>query len=257
MTLQKKLKKAIRTRSLKTGESYTAARRQVLLAREKPEETPTSLPIPEAVVPEAITPAKTPKPPARGGVNDEAARKKTGHGLDHWFAVLETFGMAAQGHTAAAAYLHKEHGVPGWYAQGITLAYERAHGLREANQSCTGDFQVSVSKTVAADVAVVAEALRNPERRADWLRDVDPALVQAVEAAFTGPKPREVKSKGNYAWLRFPFEGRTVEIRILAKPKGGASVTADNQGLDGTEQVEQRRAQWRVALAGLHRHLGG
>jgi len=257
MTLQKKLKRAIRTRSLKTGESYTAARRQVLLAREEPAETPTPLPVPETVVPETITPAKTPKPPARGGVNDEAARKKTGHGLDHWFAVLEAFGMAAKGHTAAAAFLHNEHGVPGWYAQGITLAYERAHGLREANQSCTGDFQVSVSKSVAADVAEVADALRNPERRGDWLRDADPALVQAVEAAFTGPKPREVKSKGSYAWLRFPFDGRTVEIRISTKPKGGASVVADNQGLDGTEQVEQRRAQWRVALAGLHRHLGG
>jgi hypothetical protein len=259
MTLQKKLKKAIRTRSLKTGESYTAARRQVLLAREKPAEAATPIPIPEAVVPKAIPepPAPPAKPRSRGGVNDEAARKKTGHGLDHWFAVLEAFGMAAKGHTAAAAYLYNEHAVPGWYAQGITLAYERAHGLREANQSCTGDFQVSVSKSVAADVAVVADALRNPERRADWLRDADPALVQAVEAAFAGPKPREVKSKGSYAWLRFPFDGRTVEIRISTKPKGGASVTADNQGLDGTEQVEERRAQWRVALAGLHRHLGG
>ena len=40
MTQQKKLKKAIRARSEKTGESYTAARRQVLLAREEPEEAP-------------------------------------------------------------------------------------------------------------------------------------------------------------------------------------------------------------------------
>src|SRR5687768_15705436 len=135
MTQQKKLKKAIRARSEKTGESYTAARRQVLLAREEP------APLPPA-----------PKPPAKGGISEESVLKKTGHGLDHWFGVLDTFGGAAQGHTAMAAHLYKEHGIPGWHSQGITVAYERARGLREVNQACTGKFQVTVSKTVPATV---------------------------------------------------------------------------------------------------------
>lgn len=259
MTLQKKLKKTIRARSQKTGESYTAARRQVLLAREKAEtpeqpapvaiqEPPAAQPVPE--------PAAPPAKPSRGQVSDEAARTKTGHGLDHWFAVLDAFGAATKGHTAAAAHLNKDHGVPGWHAQGITVAYERARGLRDMNQSCTGSFQVSVSKTVPAPVAEVIDALKNPERRAVWLQDSDPALVQALDAAFTGDKPREVKTKGdNYAWLRFPWNG-TVVIYINGKPKG-ASVVADNSDLPNSDLIEQRRAQWKVALAGLHRHLGG
>ena len=267
MTLQKKLKKTIRARSQKTGESYTAARRQVLLAREKTAEAPAASPIPEDInvlpAPEApaaaISKPRAPRarPSTKGEVTDESARKKTGHGLDHWFAVMDAFGAAAKGHTATAAHLHEEHGVSGWHAQGITVAYERAHGLRELNQSCTGTFQVSVSKTVPATVAEVVDALKSAERRAAWLRDADPELVQALDAAFTGDKPREVKTKGSdYAWLRFPW-GRTVEIRITGKPKGGASVVADNGDLASPELVEQRRAQWRVALAGLQRHLGG
>ncbi|HSS78048.1 MAG TPA: hypothetical protein VLV54_15065 [Thermoanaerobaculia bacterium] len=64
-----------------------------------------------------------------------------------------------------------------------------------------------------------------------------------------------MKTKGSdYAWLRFPWDGRTVEIRITGKPKG-ASVVADNGNLASPEQVEQRRAQWRVALEGLQRYL--
>ncbi|HKI03318.1 MAG TPA: DUF4287 domain-containing protein [Thermoanaerobaculia bacterium] len=255
MTLQKKLKKTIRARSEKTGESYTAARRQVLLAREK--SVPEELAAPAAPAVAIPEPPAPPMTPAKGEVNDESARKKTGHGLDHWFAVLDAFGAAAKGHTATAAYLHQEHGVPGWHSQGITVAYERARGLRERNQSCTGSFQVSVSKTVATTVDEVAEALRNAEHRNAWLQGSDPALIEAIEAAFKGAKPREVKTKGNYAWLRFPWDGSTVEIRITAKPKGGASVVADNQNVGGLEQVEQRRAQWRVALAGLKQHLDG
>jgi hypothetical protein len=193
----------------------------------------------------------------KGEVTDESARKATGHGLDHWFAVLEAFGAAGKGHTAAAAHLYQEHGVPGWHAQGITVAFERSRGLRETNQACTGTFQVSVSKTVPATVAEVIDALKSADRRAAWLEDADPGLVQALDAAFTGDKPREVKTKGDdYAWLRFPWDGRTVEIRITGKPKG-ASVVADNAGLPDAGLVEPRRGQWKVALEGLRRYLGG
>lgn len=259
MTLQKKLKKTIRARSQKTGESYTAARRQVLLAREKVETPEQHAPVAVLEPPPLQAPPAppTPKQPSRGQVNDEAARKKTGHGLDHWFAVLDAFGAATKGHTAAAAHLNKDHGIPGWYAQGITVAYERAHGLRDMNQSCTGSFQVSVSKTVPVPVAEVIDALKSPERRAAWLQDADPGLVQALDSAFTGDKPREVKTKGSdYAWLRFPWDGHKVEIRITGKLKG-ASVAADNSDLPSPDLVEQRREQWKVALAGLQRHLGG
>jgi hypothetical protein len=258
VTQQKKLKRAIRVRSAKTGESYTAARRQVLLAREKKAETRRASAAPE------LTLALAPPPPApraarpvRGEVSDESARQKTGHGLDHWFAVLDAFGAAAKGHTAAAAHLSKEHGVPGWHAQGITVAFERARGLREMHQSCAGDFQVSVSKTVPASAAEVVDAWKSTERRSAWLQGADPGLVRALDAAFKGAKPREVKTKGSgYAWFRFPWDGSQCEVRITGKPKG-ASVAMDSTKLAGAEQVEERRARCRAALEGLKRYLGG
>lgn len=264
MTQEKKLKKAVRARSQKTGESYTSARRQVLLARDKEAEA-SHIAVPPAPDTTGVpsTPAPQPPPPVpaakttRGEVSDASARKKTGHGLDHWFAVLDAFGAAEKGHTAAASHLSSDHGVPGWHAQGITVAYERARGLRDMNQSCAGDFQVSVSKTVPATVAEVVQAFQSSEQRADWLAEADPGLVQALAAAFDGSKPREVKRKGSdYAWFRFPWEPGKVEIRITGKPRG-ASVAADNTALAGAEEVEERRARWRAALEALRRHLGG
>lgn len=294
MTQQKKLKRAVRARSEKTGESYTAARRQLLKSQEKKtvKATPSD-PIPEAPsTPPAAPasrdakagapssarasrkPAASASPPAkpsgkraassqpavaspRGQVSDDSARKKTGHGLDHWFAVLDAFGAAARGHTAAAAHLFEVHGVPGWYAQGITVAYERAHGLREMNQACSGGFQVSVTKTMPLAVTEVVAALQHAKRRKVWLAAADPELAQALESAFTGAKPKEVKSKGSdFARLRFRWGASTVEIRITGKATG-ASVAADNMDLSDAAQVEERRAQWRAALASLRSYLGG
>ena len=259
MTDQKKLKQAIRARSRKTGESYTSARRQVLLARETPEiQEPEAPEPPVAAQPPVVPPEPVPAvAKAKGGISEESVRKQTGHGLDHWFALLDAFGAATRGHTAIAAHLHTDHGVPGWYAQGITVAYERARGLRQMNQSCTGKFQVSVTRTVPATVSQVVDALKSAEARTAWLAGADPGLARALEAAFTGVKPREVKTKGtDLAWLRFKWDGSSVEMRITGKPTG-ASVAVGDENLPDAGLVEPRRAQWKAALEGLRQYLEG
>ena len=57
------------------------------------------------------------------------------------------------------------------------------------------------------------------------------------------------------ARLRYPWDGTTVEIRITGKPKGGASVVADNINLGDAAVVERRRALWKTVLDGLRQHL--
>jgi hypothetical protein len=265
MTQAKKLKKAIRARARKTGERYTAARRQVLLAREKRGGAMRPVaPTPAratAATPPAAPPVAKPIPASgltRGLASDAAVVKKTGHGLDHWFAVLDAFGAPAKGHTAAARHLHEEHRVPGWHAQGITVAYERARGLRATNQAGNGRFQVSVSKTVGATVAEVAKAIGDAGQRRQWLRAADPGLARALEAAFAGPKARQVALKrADYARMRYAWDGATVEIHVYGKPKGGANVVASNEDLADAALVETRRSQWRAALASLKAHLAG
>jgi hypothetical protein len=259
MTRSKKLKQAIRARARKTGERYSAARRQVLLARGKRDATAAVRPAPPAV-PRPARPAKAAAASrALGGTFSEASVvKKTGHGFDHWFAVLDRFGAAAKGHTASARYLDESQGVPGWHSQMITVAYERARGLRAANQACTGDFQVSVSKTVAAGVTDVVRALGDAGHRARWLRGADPALARGLEAALAGSQARQVtRKRDDYARLRYPWNDATVEIYIYGKPKGRSSVVAQNSGLADADAVEKVRAQWKTALNGLAAYLGG
>ena len=248
MTRAKKLKQAIRARSRKTGESYTAARRQVLQSRQ-----------PTPVTPRPARPAPAPRKPAASGyaVSEDTLVAKTGHDYDYWFAVLDRFGADAKGHTATARHLYADHGVPGWHAQAITVSYERARGLRGVNQSSTGGFQVSVSRVVPASAAEVVALLARPRKRAAWLKQAHPTLRQALEAAFKGPKPRQVKVKDEHnAHLRYPWDGTAVDIWITAKPGGGkTSVSVGNTKLPGPEAVEVRRALWAQALDGLRAHL--
>jgi hypothetical protein len=254
MTQARKLKKVIRSRAAKTGESYTSARRQVLAARAR-RAAPAAAPEPKTPTPSAPEPAAK-RSRARGVAGEAAVRAKTGHGLDHWFAVLDAFDARAKGHTASARHLFEEHGVPGWHCQMITVEYERARGLRALNQSCEGDFQVGVSRTVPCTVARVAQALGDRRQRAQWLRGADPGLARAVEAAFAGASARGVvMAKPDLAKLRFRWDASTVDIYVYGKPGGKASVTAQNTKLADAEAVAQRRAAWTAALDALRAQL--
>jgi hypothetical protein len=233
MTRASKLKQAIRARARKTGERYTAARRQVLKARERRHMPP-------------------PPPPAPPGLSEAAVRARTGRGYDHWFAVLDAFGAAARGHTAAARHIREDHGVPGWHAQGITVAYERARGLRAMNQAKSG-FQVSVSRVVPGDIETVLAAIRGPARKR-WLAEADPGLRRALESALaTGAKGMVRGPKR--ARVRYKWDGADVEL--VAEPRGGRTVVvASNTKLRDAAQVAARRSQWRAALDALKVHLG-
>jgi hypothetical protein len=125
------------------------------------------------------------------------------------------------------------------------------------NQSSAGDFQVSVTKSMPASVAAVADALGRREGRRAWLRGADPGLAKALNEAFEGPKARQVKVKSpTLAGLRYRWAPGTVEIHVIGKPKGGSSVVAACTGLDRAELVEERRAQWKAAFEALKAHLG-
>jgi hypothetical protein len=239
MTEARKLKKAIRARARKTGESYAAARRSYL----KP--------------PPAPKPAPRPKPGAPGGLSDPKAIEHTGHDLAHWFAVLDRFSQGRKDHKAAARHLSEDHAVPMWYCQGITVAWERARGQRVMNQSCDGDFQVSVSRVVPVGLSRLFALLGDRRERAAFLKEADPALVRALTAALEGGQSKGLRMVNpKRARLRYKWEPGTVEIAIEDRPGGGkCTIVAANEGLTRASAVDERRAVWRDALDALRRHL--
>ena len=143
MTKQRTFRRRVRDRMVKTGESYTAARRMLIAGGD----------IPEAAVTEF-------KPP----VADERISEATGRGWQAWFETLDEWGATKRTHTEIARWLRDEHDVEGWYAQSITVGYERARGLRAPGEHADG-FAVGASKTIVVPVARLFEAFDDESRR--------------------------------------------------------------------------------------------
>jgi hypothetical protein len=266
MTRARSLKQTIRTRAAKTGERYTTARRHVLKALaaakdstvssgpERVRAAPAGVKTDRAAT-APVTASKIVPATVQGAVSDARVREKTGHSLDHWFARLDAFGGAAMGHTALARHLSEAHAVPGWYAQGITVSYERARGVRTVNQRVSGAFEVSVTKTVEGDTREVARAFGAATRRAEWLREADAGLAGALSDALSARPEAFVIREDGLGRFRYRWGTTTVQCYLLPKGPGRTAVNVTQMKLASAEAVEAHRTCWRTALAALARHL--
>jgi hypothetical protein len=217
MTTDKARKRAVRSRMEKTGERYAGARRHVVR---------------DAALP--------PLPPRVGepGMSDEAIVKGTGKGWDDWFRIIDAWDGTSRTHTQIARYINGEHGIDGWWAQGVTVGYERARGMRAVNQRPGEGFEVSVSKTVDMPPLEAWRAFVEPKRRAAWL---DLPLRMR-----TG-----TRTMGRSARFDVPSEGTRVNVLFDAKGDDRCVVTVTHVRLSGADDVAAHRSAWRERLGRL------
>lgn len=111
--------------------------------------------------------------------SDASILESTGHSWDEWADLIDAGPGRDAGHTAIAAWVHTEHGVPGWWAQGVTVGYERIVGLRLPGQMHDGSYSISRSRVLGLDRDLVRELLLDPATRADLFPGFDTELRSA------------------------------------------------------------------------------
>lgn len=183
-------------------------------------------------------PGGAPLPPrvTEPEVSEEAIVRATGRGWDDWLRILDERGIEGYAHRETAAWLRTELGVGGWWAQAITVGFERARGLRAAYQVADG-FTVGVSRTLPVSSGRLWSAFADEAARSRWL---EPGLL----------RPRTAQP-GRTA--RFDVAGGSSRVVVGLTAKGDAktSVTIQHERLASAEEVEERRAFWKARLAAL------
>ena len=218
MTEDKTFKRRVRERMSKTGESYTAARARVAHKRDR------------------VRAASTRLTAAEERMSDAKIEEATGKRWDQWFSILDRWGARDRKHRDIARFLIEERDVPGWWAQSITVAYERARGMRLKYQNSEG-FSVTASKTIAVPVDALFDAFVDPRRRAQWLRDATMSL--------------RTSQRGRTA--RFDWEDGTTRVVVGFIDKGPAksTVALAHERLADADEAEMRKAFWRQRLIDL------
>lgn len=234
MPTQKDLKRLVRARMQKTGEAYTAARRQLLSHKTNPAPVATAAPLP-AALPQAPAPTDYAR---LAGMSDAALKAKTGCTWEKWVYVLDKAGAASWPHREIAQYVHEKYKVPSWWTQTVTVGYERIKGLRAIGQRRGGDYEAHKSKTFALPLARLYRAFSDKRLRAHWLPGVSPEIRTAV--------------RNKSMRVTWP-DGTRVEFYFLAKGRGKSSVAVQHVGLKDKAAATAAKKDWEGRLAELER----
>lgn len=219
MPQQKDLKRIVRSRMQKTGESYTAARTHII--NKKKSNSPA------------------PKLPAGyetlAGMSDAAVSKPTGRTWPQWVEILDAWGAAERPHRDIAEHVSSL-GVPGWWTQTVTVGYERLRGLRARGQRRNGTWEASKSRTFKVPLSDLYDACSNSKSRQRWL----PGMKLTVRTATAGKS------------MRLAFEdGTLVQFYFTAKATGKSQLAVQHTKLPSKEEADRLKTFWSERLDAL------
>lgn len=213
MPKNKDLKRLVRARMQKTGESYTTALAQ-LIAKGNVQATPADY-------------------PKLGGMSDDAVHAKTGRDWQGWVQWLDRQEASTMPHKEIAQLVDKEHDFGGWWAQTVTVGYERIKGLREIGQRRDGSYEASKSKTFPVPVEELYAAFATEEALRRWVGDVELVIRKATPG----------KS------VRITWEdGSSVECYFTAKGEAKSQVAIQHRKLPRKADIDRVKVFWAARL---------
>lgn len=213
MTRQEALKQRIRQRMAHTGERYTAARRVILAQASSRQRRWVSEP----------------------EVTDATVAEATGRGWDAWCDLIEASNPPGADHRSIAASLRDQHGVDAWWAQTVTVGYERITGRRLPYQQPDGTFTASRSRTVNVDAAWLRAGLLDAHQRSELLPDLDTVL----------------RSRPTSKAIRLGLGTGMATFSIAEVGDGRAKLTVSHERLATFDEVDRWRFYWAEWLAAL------
>jgi len=227
MPLHKDLKRLVRARMQKTGESYTTARSHLL--RKKP---PTAARSPGSA--DLAKPA-TPDYAALAGMADAVVKAKTGCGWARWVSALDRLGADRMPHREIARLVHEKYKIPGWWSQAVTVGYERIRGLRQIGQRRSGEYEAGKTRTLAAPVRTVFRAFKSARTRARWL-----------------PEPVTIRTAKQDKTVRLGWEdGTVVAVYLVKKGAGKTLVAIEHLKVTSKARATELKALWGERLRAL------
>lgn len=220
MPTNKDLKRLARGRMQKTGESYTTARSH-LLKKKRP------------------APADYAK---LAGMSDDAVRAKTGCDWNRWVHWLDRAGAAKMPHRDIVNYVFEKQKISGWWAQMVTVGYERIRGLREIGQRRSGTYEISKSKTLAVPIAKLYRAFSHKRARERWLPGADITIR-------TSTRDKSMR----ISW----DDGTPVEAYFTAKAAAKSQVAVQHRNLPSKAAATKMKDYWAERLLALADLLNG
>lgn len=166
-------------------------------------------------------------------INIDAIEKQTRTSWAEWLKFFDEIGARDLPHNEIAKKV-SEKGVPGWWTQTITVAYEQHIGRRVPGQDSKGDFMVGVNKTIDG---TMDETLHRWVHKTDGLTEFDGVTISRGPDTSTSDKWRY--------WHCGLSDGSRISVGIYQKTPEKAAIGIGHEKLKSEGQKERWRKFWK------------
>jgi hypothetical protein len=172
---------------------------------------------------------------------DRSIVEATGRHWEEWVDLIDAGPGREAGHTAIAAWVQSEHGLGGWWGQGVAVGYERITGLRAPGQMPDGTFSISRSKLLELSADALCTALVDDGSRSLLV----PGFQTALRSRAGSKSPRFSLADASGRALG------TILVTIDPAPKERVRVTVTHEKLPSAEAGAAWKEHWAGWLEGL------
>lgn len=171
----------------------------------------------------------------------EGVQRATGRTRQQWFALLDAWGAVGRPYREIADWLTGEHGLSRWWAQKLIVEYEQERGVRDPGVRRGGTFEIGASKTIAAPVERVFDALVNTRERKRWLTDATMTLRHS-----------EPHCSAQFLWQ----DGSTrVKVTLIDKGPSKTTVALSHDRITSARTAQMEKDRWKKRLVELKAYL--
>ncbi len=160
-------------------------------------------------------------------------KKATGKDWDEWFALLKDEEAEKLAHSDIAELLTTKHNVPGWWAQTITVEFERQIGRRKVGQTGDGTFQTTTTKTMKGDLDQVFTLWLNQVRKTDHFNN------QEFEE-----EPKISKSEKWRYWRVILKNGLKINVSVGYKAADKSILSLTTEKLPDQSSIKEWKDYW-------------
>ena len=189
-------------------------------------------------------------------MNSESILRATGRKPEQWYNLIQDAGLSESSHKEIAEYLSGFPEVSFWWAQTLTVEYEKHIGRRVLGQTAGGNFQIGVSRTLNVPLAELWEFLESSEgislllgegTGADGFESLQSGSDRGIEAETT------TYHHASHVRMRFRPPGwkehSILQVRVRQKGPEKTVITFHQEKLPHEESREEMKNRWKEAAA--------
>jgi len=194
-------------------------------------------------------------------ITEAAVLRATGKGWAHWLGILDRWGAAEKGHAAAARHMAERHGLSPWWAQTVTVRFEKERGLRVRHERPDG-FSITVTRTIEVPLAEAWSAWTTAKGWNRWFTTKARLNLREGGRYSNGDQDAGVfRSIAPAKRLCLTWEnakhcpGTLVEVRFAAKGRGRCTVAVEHLKLASADDAAEMKQGWSWAMDSLRAWL--